>query len=449
MNDAVSAIWPMAASRGPRIRFLCGSAALAGFLCVVLIVWLRVGTHSVIDGAPNVSRWAMQDFRDAIYYPVVALLHGVNPYDPVVYPSRYPVGQRFPLYLPSTLLIHAPFAALRFETALRCYYALSVILTVVLAWYAWRLCDETPNIARTFAVATLIALARPGEHNLLAGQCTLQIVLATYAAMAYAERRPLVSAAALAVAMAKPTFGIPVACLLWAQRQSKPVVVGGLLAALLSLPVLAMLSLSAGGWAALVESFSASHSFMLADPMVDAVTTWSRVDAAPLFVRALGQTLSGYSEYGITLVIVGVTALALRRVTRCGAASVVRQIVPGLVCLTILTCVYHQGYDLLLLVYPALLLSRSGRLDPWRQQPLLRVLLLTIGVVLAVNYLSSWSALTYFGIRQLWRQIITSVNGAAVLVAWLVYVGLAFRAARTAAITATEANIGRAPLANV
>ena len=61
--------------------------------------WLADSTWQHIEPTRQ-DRGFQTDFRDAVYYPVVALTDGVNPYDPARYYLSYPVGQEFPLYSP-------------------------------------------------------------------------------------------------------------------------------------------------------------------------------------------------------------------------------------------------------------------------------------------------------------------------------------------------------------
>src|SRR5262245_8120503 len=70
-----------------------------------------------VAGRPDIPRYGMHDFRDAIYYPAVALLDGRNPYDVPDYTGRYPVARKFPLFSPMTLLVYAPLALLSPDAA--------------------------------------------------------------------------------------------------------------------------------------------------------------------------------------------------------------------------------------------------------------------------------------------------------------------------------------------
>src|SRR5262245_26744521 len=67
--------------------------AAGAFLVVAALLLVRALTLLNVPGHPTHHGWALQDFRDAIYYPVVAFLAGHNPYDVQGYFAHYPVGQ--------------------------------------------------------------------------------------------------------------------------------------------------------------------------------------------------------------------------------------------------------------------------------------------------------------------------------------------------------------------
>ncbi len=97
------------ASTGTAVRrgipaWLRTLVAVAAFVGVA--AWLTSTTWENIT--PSRQDVGFQtDFRDAVYYPVVAFVDGVNPYDPGSYYRAYPVGQEFPLYSPIHLVVHA------------------------------------------------------------------------------------------------------------------------------------------------------------------------------------------------------------------------------------------------------------------------------------------------------------------------------------------------------
>src|SRR5215831_17461570 len=78
------------------------------------------------------ATWAMRDFWDLVYYPVVAFLSGENPYDTARFLALYPVDNPFPLYLPAVLLVHLPIGLLPVQTASTVYFVLTLALSFLL-----------------------------------------------------------------------------------------------------------------------------------------------------------------------------------------------------------------------------------------------------------------------------------------------------------------------------
>ena len=66
--------------------------------------WLRGGWKDfAVPGRAGPDLIGMRDFRDAVYYPVVAFRHGISPYH-AEYVAFHPEGCEFPAFSPLTLL---------------------------------------------------------------------------------------------------------------------------------------------------------------------------------------------------------------------------------------------------------------------------------------------------------------------------------------------------------
>src|SRR6266403_1407365 len=83
--------------------------ALVAFAIALAAVSVRTYRNVIVPGQPELERYGLRDFRDAVHYPARALLDGTNPYRPSTYRARYPVGSKFPLYTPLTLAFSLPF----------------------------------------------------------------------------------------------------------------------------------------------------------------------------------------------------------------------------------------------------------------------------------------------------------------------------------------------------
>ena len=92
--------------------------------------------------------------------------------------------------------------------------------------------------------------------------------------------------------------------------------------------------------------------------------------------------------------------------------------------MTILICMYHNAYDLLLLTLPLTAAVTARRLAPWSTHPALHGCLLGCLVLPLANYLASDSALGALAVDRgtgAWIAIM-SMNGAALLLAFAILV---------------------------
>jgi hypothetical protein len=400
----------------------------AGVLAVVVtaLTYRAVGLVNV-PGAPAPDRWVLQDFRDAVYYPAVALLDGRNPYDQRAQADAYPVDQAFPLYLPVTLLVHLPFALLPPAEAGAAYFVVTLALTAVLAVLALGGAGAPLTAAGVLGLTAALLASRPGEMNLLLGQVTVQVAIGCAVALRWARSRPLVAGLGLALAMLKPTYGVPLAALMLLGRGDlAATLVGGAMAAAVSLVAVAPLVHAAGGVAPFVTSLGSSAAAFAAEDTSNAWSSIARIDATAFVARLIGRVPPGWMAGAIALVVLGVAVAGLRRLAADRSAASV-QLGVGLACLTILVASYHQAYDALLLAQPAVALA-TGR---WGRgaaaSPALRWTVLALLAVPAVNYLATRPVAADLRPGSAAWLAITAANPAALLGAWVMHAALCWR----------------------
>jgi hypothetical protein len=391
----------------------------------LLAVALFVAVASLLFYRSSIGGLELRDFRDAIYYPVVALIDGNNPYDTAAYFRTYPVQQEFPPYLPGLLAIHLPFALFHFEAAQVVYFGLTTMLTVALACVTLLACGLSVSAMRACGLATLIIVSRPGYWNLALGQVTVPVVIGTYVALQFAEKRPWLAALGVALALMKPTYGVPVGVLLLARKNLRVVVLGGIIAGLVSAGPMIALVRASGGPAAWIVSLQESYAGFTADPDAGASSSPDRVDAAAAVARLLGHAPSTADTLGISLLILGLGGLAVWHL-RAAPDQRTRTLSNSVACLSVLTCTYHQAYDLLLLALPLSALV-TNRWAPAEASPRMRGPLLAVLMVPAFNYLCAGRVLKSLQITGGWWTVLTSVNGCMLLTAWCLYLAVVFR----------------------
>lgn len=402
-------------------------AMALAFVAMTGVVALRTARNLNVAGQPNLPGGdGLHDFRDVLYYPVVAVLDGRNPYDAVTFMGNYPVARPLAPYAPTTLLLHLPFGVLPYAVAEWTHFALNAALMLALAWLCLRACGLAPTAARVFGLGTLILLSRPAHMTLYIGQCSAYIVLATYVALVYARSRPALAGLALAVTCVKPTFGVPLGILLLVRRDLRPIAWGaGISVAALGV-IGTVLARAAGGVLPLVATFRESYARLMQDPSANPASSIIRIDGVAFLGRLAGHTADPRVETLVTFALLAVGAAAVWRVERTRDDRLWSTCVAGL---TVLVCMYHQAYDGLLLALPLTALM-TGRLGTGgsRAEAAARALAIAAMLVPVTNYVATDTFVDALGFTGAARTAIASVNGAAVVVAFAVVVALALRA---------------------
>jgi hypothetical protein len=351
-------------------------AAVGAF--VLVAVWLTATTWQHISSSRQ-DVGMLTDFRDAIYYPLRALFDGVNPYDAPAYYAHYPVGQELPLYSPVHFVVHAPLLLWSFPQARAGYYGLSLVLVLVLSWYAVRLAGHRATVATVFGVGTLVLLSEPAKLDLRSGQPALLIVLGCYLALASTRDRWPVGAAGVALAFIKPTFGVVLVILLLCRRQVRAALAGLGIAVAVSALVAIPLASAAGGLGSLIDSLRTDLDITSRSPQSRLGSTL-RIDAASTLARLTGLKPSEAvgTLLGAGILVVG--AALVWRLRTVDPGSNRSELALTLAALVTVTCTFHVPYDLLLLLWPVLLLVRRGPPDaavwPARVRPAVLVLVL-------------------------------------------------------------------------
>jgi hypothetical protein len=401
-----------------RIRFWIGLAGACAILAAgVLIPLSRFGTNRDIAGIRfGHAEWMMGDFKSVAYYPARAFADGKNPYDVARYTAAYPAPEPFRFYPPVTLILHFPIATLPVEAAMTVQFALTVLLTGVLAVLSLRLAGARASLPILFATWGAVLLSRPGHWNLVLGQLTLPVVLACYLAIALDGRQFILVGVALAAALLKPSFGIPLAVLMIARGQLRAVAAGLAMTALVNAPVVLVLAARSGGLANLMRMV------IREEHVLESLTlALNRVDLTALLARLSGRSIGSAGAAIVAAAVLGGAVWALRARRRRGAPSPVLDATEtGIVCSAILLCTYHITYDFLLLTWPIVSLATMRRRFG-AQATGRRWLALGLYGVIAVNYLSAQSVIRAIEAGGSLSLALASINGAALLGLFLVY----------------------------
>lgn len=399
---------------------------------LVFIVALGVNVYVLMGNlqrasVPGVQPAALDDFRDAIYYPTVDFLRGGNPYDVEGYFSRQPVDQEFDLYAPTQLIVHVPFALMPYRAAELTYFGVSILLVVVLGRALLVLIGSRPTVVAVLLVASAVLLSMPGRAALDKGQSTLPAVLGAYLAIRVGDRRPWLGGIGLALSLVKPQFGVPLALLLLVRGDRRTAAAGVGILAGTSLLVLPSLVMASGGVTRFASLLRANYEFASSAPYsaLDGPLSF-RVDGAGLVARLHDSLAGPLTQPVVFVVVMSIGALALVRL-RQGAAPrkgpFPEDLGVGLICLATVVSVFHGRYDLLLLAWPlAALVKRFS--SSWQEHaPRLRwALVLLLGVPVVYSAKVSDAALSFLDVDSRAFPL-----GLAVTLAFGIYAGLGLR----------------------
>ncbi|MFD4638975.1 glycosyltransferase family 87 protein [Lentzea sp. NPDC058436] len=373
----------------------------------------------------NLPEERMQDFRDALYFPIREFLGGGNPYDPAVMFDHWPVRQNFNLYQPYHLVLHLPFALPEYRVGAVAFALACLVLLVGLAVMAAN-GARLPLVAGSVVIATLLVTSQVGKAQMYIGQVNPLIAVSVAGALLLRTRSPGWASAALALAWLKPQFGLPLALLLFVRGDRKVALLGTAGAAVASLPVAALLVVRGGGpgeFLAVIErnlDWASSTGYGAVDSM-----TAQRVDLPAVFFRTTGW-LPPAAELLALCGVLAATALLARRLDRTENGTEVADL---LVCLGIVVALVHQPGDVLIavpaMVGLAVIAWRHRKDGHWRWAGIAALL---ATVPFAHLYFVDTAVKNLLGARAS-----VTLDGAALVAAWAVLAVFAVRHVRRAA----------------
>ncbi|UOZ10687.1 glycosyltransferase 87 family protein [Amycolatopsis sp. WQ 127309] len=372
--------------------------------------------------AADLAEERLQDFRDALYFPIREFLAGGDPYDPAAMFAHWPVHQDFNLYQPYHLLLHLPFVLPGYRVGAVAFAVFSLLLLIALAAlaaHAARRFVPVPFALATVVVAALLVTSQVGKAQLYVGQVNPLVALGAAGALLARRDRPGWAAAALALAWLKPQYGFPLAVLLFARGSRRVALAGTALAAAASLPVVLLLVVRGGGIGPFADVVVANltHARATDYGAVDSLTA-QRIDVAAVLFRVTGWVPAGVEVVVLAGVLV-VSALLVRRLDRAAAAPVADL----LTCLAVVVCVVHQPGDVLIAVPATAAVAAlwwRHRSEPgWGTAGLA---VLALAVPFAHLYTVDSAVVTAFGARAA-----VTLDGVAVVVSWCLLVFAAVR----------------------
>lgn len=341
--------------------------ALALWLIAVVLAgryFYTISVHHVGTVAASNDGWFGVDLRDALWQPIRDLFDGRNPYDAPAYVARHPGAAEFDLYSPDWLLAAGPVAALPWQAAIAVWSLCTQVMAVILAIVTCRIARLPKQVWVLPLVLVIILRTFPEYVAQLGGNPSL--VVAPIAAVAlWRAKDDKLTVAALAVALIKPQFGVPIAFILLAAGRWRCVLRAVAVTIVASLVPLVMAIINSDGVGDFVHSLGRNLDYASTSSASGVIgSDLRRVDLAALISHANDGYLSSLPTLAIALMFIGIACWAYRGYREHDWPTRVRcyAIASG----AVIFALPHGRYDLVFVI-PALTalahlaLTRDGR----------------------------------------------------------------------------------------
>jgi hypothetical protein len=337
------------------LRGVLWVVVIGGLIAALALVARTLDANYTTDITAAGGTW--WDFRDAGYFPVRAVIDGVIPYDVDAYFASYPVGQEFPLLPPTYMVLHAPFQIFGLTTASIVMLLLNVVGIGLLTAWSLRLSRYRLTPLLVIGVAALVIVSSGGRNNLFSGQATLVFVAGAYLALTASDTGR--GAMGIFVSLIKLGIGAPVTILVAASGRYRRALIGAAAAAAVSVILMVPFVAWAGGVGPLVDILLDNAAFSTDSRWISLETTTARVDMSATMAMILDVVPSQGVQLLIAALVIGGSALVLFTKRSVLTRTHFNDAVIVLVCLATVTSIYHSFYDLVILILPTILLTRS------------------------------------------------------------------------------------------
>ena len=419
-------------------RWHVGNRTLAFVSSLLLLLGLGGTIYRTVNnyqtpGPFTPEAQGLCDFHNGIYYPTRAVLAGESPYSDA-YAAKYPVARQIPFFSPVILVLHSPLAVLPLRLAEILNTIFQIVLLLAIACIAAHAAGFRHRIDVALAIAAVMIFTRGGHITLFNGYFTYQLVIATFLAIAWAERRPLASGWMLMVVSAKPTYILPLGFLMLARGNIRALIIGAVLSITGAVIPLAWIAHHEGGGnlgeglSLLIQQIVDTQEVHRSMDDESPVNSWTRLDLFAIIAKWTGNDPGDAAHLSVMFTLLIVPMLVLWRRQRAGMDDGIAGLTGALLMLGLLVSLYHQSYDSLLMTAP--IAGAIGlQLPAWKRMGTRRrVTLISLMGFPALNYLSTRTCLNRFELSELTVRIFTSLYGLCLAAALLIVYVLPWRA---------------------
>jgi len=358
-----------------------GLLGVVFFLLACFFVGSRAYLQQQLPGkvADQGPRTGFKTFQDEIYFPVRAMITGVNPYTDD-YQDFHPDQFSAAATSPTTLALATPLGFISVLESQWTYLLLCFLMSIVTAWIIFCSGGIRVRFPIALIVAGLMIICPPGMSELLGVGLVFPVVLGFAMALEYARRNRLIAGLGFLITTCSLVFAVPLAALMVFRRDFLALGYGLLLT--LGVWVAIVLVLARGDTAEIrricTEDLAKPFGVLFQDPEINNVdrACWDRIDLTPTvtkivqgdFLNNVGGT-NGNSGAGAALPFKGAcgTTIAskMNPTALAGASRLSSSSWYGIGGIVVLACLGLGGLCLLLEKRPGQregLASRSGLL---------------------------------------------------------------------------------------
>jgi Glycosyltransferase family 87 len=377
----------------------------------------------------NTAMEGMCDYHNGMYFPARAVLKGISPYGQD-YADANPVARQIPFFSPSILVLHAPVVLLPIHVGEVIFFTISVACVIGIGLLLSAAVGEPRRLDFAIGIAAVLVFSRAGHITLYDGYFTFEIVLATFLAIHWGDRRPWLAALALAIVASKPTYILPLGFLLLMRGNVKAIVLGAVISILTTIVPMLWIAWNEGegdmraGVNILLEDIAATQDLHRAQEDESPVNSWTRIDLLAIIAKWTRDDPNDATHLmvmaGVLLPALLVLHLRRRRNLDDGLVGIT-----GAIILTAtVVSIYHQSYDALLLAAP--LAGLAGyRMNLWADQPRwLQVFVAALILIPLYSYFSTRMVLERLGVDHMDARVATSVNGVCLAVLLVIFLWL-------------------------
>jgi hypothetical protein len=228
----------------------------------------------------------------------------------------------------------------------------------------------------------------------------LPLALATFGALQWGDRRGRQSSALLAFTTLKPTFGGPLGILLFGRRDWRSALGGLALGGLLCLAGFTFIFLRSGtdSLGEAIQILARNHSDFYADPTVIPKNNKGRIDLVTAVEYMADRSLPAGVAPLVALSVLGLTGFTLWRATLAAEDRTAVSTGSAVAILAMYICIYHNVYDLPLLIVPIAACATAAHASWRRMSPAARRTVLCLMLLPFINFF--WTD----GFRHVFRE---------------------------------------------